>query len=557
MSKSPIWCQTPVQPVFSLNLAMPEFEELSILMRIDLPEIYSHSCQIEHDAGTCLELISDREVIKLKLIKSALIVKPWNFQLIGRPKMRGHIFGSQEFDHAGPTYPCLFPHLGENFGNAAAFAENRALFDFQIFGATFLVRTQRGILADEMGLGKTVQAIIALRSLFQNAAIKTALIICPKSILTTWQKRLKEWAPELTVVAVENNRIERRLLWRKPAHVYLTSYETVLKDVKKEKAFDLLICDEIQKIKNPKTLVYQAASLIIAKRKWGLTGTPLENTIDDLISIFDFLKPGLLNRKERDAGIIKKKIRPYILRRRKIDVIPDLPPKLYQEVWLPLTESQKVMYEETKQKGLTYLNILGSEITVKHVLALITELKLLCNLNPVTNESSKLDYLKEKIYEIPRDDKILVYSQFPNKTLRHFVKEIKEDSLFYDGSLSLTERDKIIELFQNHDEHRILFISLKCAYGVNLTRANYVFHVDSWWNPAITAQAEDRAHRIGQGKTVYITYMYVRNTIEQRIHNLLNEKRELFDLIINDLTSEDICYKLTKDEIFGLLENSL
>lgn len=545
---------------------MPQEEVISIPVEMASPEIHMHSCQIDmrrhhfdpeisHATLASFELISEGEITRLKLIRTPQVGSTHNVYLLKQLRTHCHIFGSKEFGRSGPTYPCLYPHLGKAFDNPAAFPGNRAPFDFQVAGAEFLVFLQFGILADEMGLGKTVQAIIALRYLFQNAAIRTSLIICPKSILKTWEARLKEWAPELIVVVVENARNQRRDLWQRPAHVYLAGYETVSSDVKREKEFDLVILDEIQKIKNPKTCIHRAVSLISAKRKWGLSGTPIENSIDDLISIFSFLKPGLLSKKI-NPKIIKKRIGPHILRRLKADVLRDLPQKIHNEVWLELTESQRGVYDEMEQSGLDYLNGLGSAITVKHVIALITKLKLICNLNPITNESSKLDFLKERIAEISFDDKILVFSQFPRKTLRRIMDRMDIHGLLYDGSLSLKERNRIVDLFQHDKEHRVLFISLKSGgYGLNLTRANYVFHFDSWWNPASMVQGEDRVHRIGQNKTVFITYLYTENTIEERIHKLINQKRKLFDSIVTDLTTKKISFKLTKDEIFGLMKS--
>ena len=252
---------------------------------------------------------------------------------------------------------------------------------------------------------------------------------------------------------------------------------------------------------------------------------------------------------------VKEAIKPYFLRRRKADVLDDLPAKNCDEIWLELSSAQREAYDKAEREGVVSLNEKGDLVTVQHVLALITKLKQICNYEPVTKESCKLEYLIGQLENIAEENaKVLIFSQYPEKTLKSIEPELKQFSpLVYHGTLSDSQRDKIVDDFQNKEECKALLMSVKAGgLGLTLTRANYVFHFDLWWNPAIAVQAEDRAHRIGQKKTVYVTSLFTLNTIEQRIQNLLKRKRELFASVIDDLSDTNLSKALTEDELFSL-----
>lgn len=455
-------------------------------------------------------------------------------------------------------FPILQPPFGENFDSPIVFPVGKELYPFQLEGIRFLASKQQALLGDEMGLGKSIQTIVAIRFLFRMGKITNSLILCPKSVLSDWEKKLEEWAPELRVLKICGTKNEREIGWNTPAHIYLTTYETLRQDVENmpRKDFDLVVLDEVQKIKNPSANITKSTRQIKAHWRWGLSGTPLENRLEELISIFAYLNPGLLHYYDAANPLkVKETIKPYFLRRRKKDVLPELPKKVYEEVWLELSPAQRQAYDKAEQEGIVALNEQGDSITVKHILALITKLKQICNLEPISKESCKRDYLLEKLEDISeQNDKAIVFSQFPNKTLKFLETELgRFNPLVYHGSLSVSQQDEIIRKFNDEEENRLLLMSVKAGgLGLTLTRANYVYHFDLWWNPAVAAQAEDRVHRIGQERTVFVTSLFTVDTVEEKIQNLLKKKQELFEEIIDDLSDTNLSKVLTEEELFSL-----
>jgi len=472
----------------------------------------------------------------------------------------GHAPSMDIFDF---IFPILQPPLGENIDSPIAFPDGKELYDFQRTGVKFLVEHARALLADEMGLGKSIQAIVALRFLFRMGQISNGLVLSPKSVLSDWEKKLWDWAPELRVLKVRGPKEQRELRWKTPTHIYLTTYETLRGDLYNsdslqisDKNFDFIILDEIQKIKNPGAQITQATRGINAEIRWGLSGTPFQNRLEELVSIFGYLKPGLLHYKDvENPRKIQNVIRPYLLRRRKADVLKDLPEKVAEERWLELNPSQRQAYDTAESNGVVYLQEKGEYATVQHVLALITRLKLICNVDPESGESCKLDFLVEELGEITEDgSKALVFSQYPGKTLRVLEpKLIDFDPLLFDGQLTDRNRERTIEAFEQDNTKKVLLMGVKSGgEGLTLTRANYVYHFDLWWNPFVAQQAEDRAHRIGQKKTVFVTYLYARETIEEKIHRVLNRKLNIFRQVVDELAESKLSEVLSEEELFGL-----
>ena len=480
-------------------------------------------------------------------------------------------------------FPILQPPLGESFDNPIVFPLGMELYPFQRVGIKFLVDHERALLGDEMGLGKSIQAIVAIRFLFRMGKVSNGLMLCPRSVLTDWEKKLWDWAPELRVVKVRGVKEQRQIFWNSPTHIYLTTYETLRQDLsasvkgnkrqnllspveenheEKEvadiarKQFDFILLDEIQKIKNPGASITKATRLVDARFRWGLSGTPLENRLEELLSIFAYLKPGLLHYNDATRPRkVKEAIKPYFLRRRKADALPELPEKIHEDVWLELSPAQRKAYDRAERESIVALNEQGDSVTVQHILALITKLKQICNMDPISKESCKLEYLLEKLEEISEQgDKTLVFSQYPNKTLRFLEPMLKQFSPFvYDGSLSDSQRDWIVTSFQEREGSKVLLMSVKTGgLGLTLTRASHVYHFDLWWNPSVAAQAEDRTHRIGQKKRVFVTSLFTRDTIEERIQDLLKRKRELFKTVIDDLSDTNLSKGLTERELFSL-----
>jgi SNF2 family DNA or RNA helicase len=464
--------------------------------------------------------------------------------------------------------PILQPPLGENFDSPIAFPPGMELYPFQRTGVKFLAENERVLLGDEMGLGKSIQAIVAIRLLFRMGKVTNGLILCPISVLTDWEKKLWEWAPELRVVKVRGLKEQRELYWNSPSHIYLTTYETLREDLGgsvrddesrdiAKKQFDIVVLDEIQKIKNPGADVTTATRQIEASIRWGLSGTPLEGRLEELISIFAYLKPGLLHYKDVERPLkVKQAIKPYFRRRRISDVLPEFPKKeIGEPAWLELGPNQRTSYDRAEQEGIVALNEQGDTVTVQHLLALITKLKQICNIDPETKESCKLEYMLEKLEEVSEQgDKAIVFSQYPEKTLKFLEPALNKFSpLIYHGALSDSQRDQIVERFQKEEDNRVLLMSVKAGgLGLTLTRANYVYHFDLWWNPSTAAQAEGRVWRIGQTKTVFVESLLTEGTIEERIDDILKKKRELFKVVIDDLSDEKLSKFLTEEELFSL-----
>lgn len=455
--------------------------------------------------------------------------------------------------------PLLQPTFDIDMGIQRLLPAHKKLYGYQKEGVKFLAEHQSALLADEQGTGKTIQGILALRILFMQKKILKALIVCPKAVTRSWEKHFCEWAPDLSAIRIEGNYDERYFRWRTPAHAYIVTYETLRNDIRSldTNSFDVIILDEVQKIKNPDTATHAAVKLINAQYRWGFSGTPMENSLDDIKAIFSYLKPGLLSySREYQPAQIKKIIKPYVLRRKKEDVLPELPPKVYKEVWLTLTDEQRKEYDALEKDKVSRYRQMGESLTRMHIFALINELKQVCNMAS-DGSSCKVDYLRERLAELTSyGDKALVFSQFAEKTLPRLKDKLRQyNPLIYTGSLGSRQREEIVENFQNKNYSWVLLMSVKAGgTGITLTRANHVFHFDQWWTPSSASQAEDRAHRIGQNKTVFVTAMFTENTIEERIYNILERKKKLINQVIDSLSQKDMLRSLTLDELFGLFD---
>ena len=437
------------------------------------------------------------------------------------------------------------------------------LLPFQDTGARALIERESLLLADDMGLGKTIQAIAALRVLIVQRRIETALLIVPASLITQWRREMNRWAPELRVSTVHGSISDRTWQWHTPAHVYLTSYETLRSDFSENerqpvaREWDLVILDEAQKIKNAATDISSVCKRLRRRRQWALSGTPLENRIDDLLSILEYVQPDAAPRSQRfvTAGDLRAILSSVQLRRRKADVLPDLPAKLLSHIDLPLTAAQRRSYDRAEQQGIVELRSRGEQLRIQNVLELIVRLKQICNFCPETGESSKFDDLRERVETLAaQGHKALVFSQFANADngVRAMANLLGPATLIYTGDQTRDERDDVLRRFRTQPERTTLVLSLLAGgQGLNLQEASYVFHFDRWWNPAVEAQAESRSHRMGQQFPVNVYSYTCENTIEERISDILRSKQQLFDDIVDDV-SLDLSATLSSAELFGL-----
>jgi SNF2 family DNA or RNA helicase len=418
------------------------------------------------------------------------------------------------------------------------------------------------LLSDEMGLGKTIQTIAALRVLCVRQEIESALIVVPASLLPQWRRQLDVWAPDLRVSPVKGTPGERVYQWRIPAHVHLVGYETLRSDIWQiaDHQWDLVVIDEAQKIKNPDSDVSTVVKRLVRKRAWALTGTPLENRIEDLASVLDFVRPR--GSESRLAPILpgphlRAQLADLQLRRRKREVLEDLPPLIESEVVLAMGEAQRAAYDRAENDGLIRLHELGADLRIQNVLELILRLKQLCNFDPVSGASIKLDDLRDRLEELATTgEKALIFSQFVDDRfgVQAIAKGIaKFNPVAYTGAMSMHQRDEAVRVFLEDESRAAMVLSLQAGgQGLNLQAASYVFHFDRWWNPAVQDQAAGRAHRIGQKRTVNAYSYMLEGTIEERVLQILVGKRELFNAVVEG-AGIDLEVALTKGELFGLL----
>ena len=442
-----------------------------------------------------------------------------------------------------------------------------------------------GILADDMGLGKTLQVITFLWSEFQESAPgenRRALVITPASLVFNWMNEIERFAPGLPATVVTGDVKERKALIKNAGEreVLITSYDLLKRDLKAYRNLDFAvqIIDEAQYIKNHGTQVAKAVKEIRSEFRLALTGTPVENRLSELWSIFDFLMPGFLYsyekfRKEIELPAVQysnsdamerlqKMIRPFVLRRLKRDVLKDLPDKLEKDMFSPLESEQKELYEAHTERLRLMLGMQSDaefRTSKLQILAEITRLRQICCYPGLVYEgykgnSSKLEMCMELVQNaVNGGHKLLLFSQFTTMldVLAVRLKKAKVSFYMLTGSTSKEKRAQMVHAF-NEDDTSVFCISLKAGgTGLNLTAADIVIHYDPWWNLAVQNQATDRAHRIGQQNVVSVYRLFMKDTIEERIRALQERKRELADEI---LSGEGIGQALiSREEVLELL----
>jgi superfamily II DNA or RNA helicase len=458
-----------------------------------------------------------------------------------------------------------------------------------------------GILADEMGLGKTLQTLAFFNTLrsaecgarsnlppapaaIPHSALRAPhLIVCPTSLVFNWLAEVKKFAPELKILALHGPERHARFDEIAASDIVVTSYALIRRDAEKYRGleFDTVVLDEAQHIKNRQTQNAQAVKAVRAKHRLVLTGTPLENSVLDLWSIFDFLMPGYLGTakdfreryelpiaKEKNAEAqarLARRLRPFMLRRLKRDVAADLPAKLEQVSFCELTPDQRGVYQQvieaSRKEVLAAVGAQGIAKSRMVVLTALLRLRQVCcdlrllkldNVKPAT-ASGKLDLFGELLEEvIDGGHRVLVFSQFVGMLtlLKERLAAEKIDYCYLDGST--TDRGAVVEEFQTNAAIPVFLISLKAGgVGLNLTGADTVIHFDPWWNPAVEDQATDRAHRIGQTKVVTSYKLITRDTVEEKILLLQNRKREIIQATISG--EEEFAASLNWEEIQELL----
>jgi len=435
-------------------------------------------------------------------------------------------------------------------------------FQFQREGIAFLYSAHFAILADEMGLGKTMQAITTIRLLLRTGEIRSVLLVCPKPLLTNWQREFEVWAPEISVKPIDGSPPRRKWLWQLPGiPVRLANYELLNRDREffdlpegeTFPAFDLVVLDEAQRVKNRGNATSEAARAIPRRRNWALTGTPVENSAEDLVGIFEFLSTGFLQSGLKPTEICNI-VGNHILRRTKGEVLTQLPPKMIRDALLELTPEQADTYRLAENEGVLRLSAAGEEVTIPQVFELILRLKQICNFDPATGESAKLERLLADMEEVAQSgQKAIVFSQWVETLYRLKDSLARFGTSEYHGKIPSNRRDEMIRQFrEDKDIHVILMSYGAGSVGLNLQFAGYVFLFDRWWNPAVEDQAINRAHRIGASGPVTVTRFISTNTVEERINQTLENKRQLSELILSGARGINSSKGLNQEELFGL-----
>lgn len=423
-------------------------------------------------------------------------------------------------------------------------------------GVDWLRDRQSAILADDMGLGKTLQAIAAFEQKHRSGKVENALVVCPKSLIGVWEAEISLWAPRLCTVALHASVPEENwAVLASQCQVAITNYEAIRSSRPAPGAFDVLILDEVHKLKNSKSLNYSACYNLEPKVTWGLSGTPLENRPSDLTSILHLLdrKRISLSDERLPLASLRSVASNYMLRRDKNAIASELPQVLEKLDLVPLTPSQRDRYDEILRAGRL-------EKTVGGWISTFNRLRDLCDYEPNTGASSKIKRALVILSSVLRlGEKAVVFSWRiePLRLLGARIAEQWDENTAetITGQTSSTGRTRIVSSFQTKSRPRVLLCSMRAtAEGLTLTAANHVVFLNEWWNPAVNVQARDRVNRIGQTKDVFVYRLRTSGTVETQLANILATKSELFDEVVNRITKRDAAEELRPEELGLLLE---
>ena len=413
-----------------------------------------------------------------------------------------------------------------------------SLRPYQWNGVHFLLRQNTCLLADEMGLGKTVQAAKALSLLIPKSKYGRALIIVPAALRINWEKEIAKWAPKLSVRRLQGDSQERFANYNLPINVLVASYEQIREDalsISDTVDFDVVILDEAQKIKNINSKTSFAVQIIPRDRSWAMTGTPIENSVDDLFAIFRFVKQNLLNQAMSRVEI-HKLMKPYFMRRRKENVLPEMPPIIFQDMLIELSPQQHRAYMDIWENRYELIKKGGRRISSTAIFSLITRLKHICNYDIESGESSKMEALKLIVDNLSgKADKVIVFSQYV-ETLKWISKSLEGliTHEIYHGQLTEDAKNMMLTRFRKEEGPRVLLMSLKAGgIGLNLQEASSVVLFDRWWNPATEEQAINRAHRFNRENVLHVFRFIVVDSIEEKIIHILEGKKIVIDQYVN------------------------
>ena len=436
-----------------------------------------------------------------------------------------------------------------------------------------------GILADDMGLGKTLQALALLQKAKEVDGPEPTLVIAPTTVVFNWEAEIQKFTPGLSCLKLSG--VDRAKLFDEIPNydIVITSYALIRRDIEKFRKYNFryIILDESQNIKNAISQTAQAVKTLNSKHRLALSGTPIENKLEELWSVFDFLMNGFLfsmaefNSRyvtpimERQDKTVEKRLKlqiyPFILRRMKRDVAKDLPDKVENMAYCELTPEQRDFYLEvldsTKEELFKSIEMNGLEKSRMSIFSALLRLRQICCHPKLYDkehvkgvmQSGKFEYLKGMLEQIVDEGhRVLLFSQFVDMLdiIKGWMDRVGIEYEYLTGKTK--DRQKAVENFNNNPSVKVFLISLKAGgTGLNLTGADYVIHYDPWWNPAVEDQATDRAYRIGQTKKVFVYRIITKNTVEEKIQKLKTRKRDLVDSVIS--VDRNITKSLTMDDI--------
>lgn len=468
---------------------------------------------------------------------------------------------------------------------------NTELRTYQKIGYKWLKTLEQykmgGILADDMGLGKTVQVLTVILSYIQEnkEKAKNSIIVCPSSLTLNWYNEIQKFTPTIKTLVISGDYLERKrkIETINNYQIVITSYDSLKRniDLYTQYNFKYIVADEAQYIKNNNTKNSKAVKLINAETKFALTGTPIENSLSELWSIFDFIMPGYLykykkfkelyeipiikNQDEEKMNKLKKQIEPFILRRTKSEVLTELPDKTVTILSNEMKEEQYSIYmsymAQARDEIMYQIDMKGFEKSQIKILSLLMRLRQICChpklfLSEYTGESSKLNQCIEIIQDaVLGEHKILLFSSYTSmfEIIEEQLKKLKINYLKLTGQTKVGERIKLVDEFNTNKNIKVFLISLKAGgTGLNLTGADMVIHYDPWWNLSAENQATDRTYRIGQKKNVQVYKLITKNSIEEKIYELQQKKAKLIDNMLS--TDATFISKLSKDDIMALFE---
>ena len=431
------------------------------------------------------------------------------------------------------------------------------LFPYQRVGVAWLLNGAARLLADEMGLGKTVQTIYASRLLFNSGHLRGALVLAPKSLVLNWLMEFRRWAPELISVAISPNKAATAAVWShalKNAHVVVSHYEQVrvARMALPQISIDLVVADEAHRLRNESSQISSSVRSLTRRYIWALTGTPIERDVEDLATLMALLEPIRFSITDATGSkaALRTKAAPFILRRTRDAVLPDLPAVSQRLESIELLPQQRIRYGAARQGNAHD----GRKLS--NALQIINELRRICDYDPRTGSSSKVLRISELLNEIDKlNEKAIVFS-FLREPLRLLLKSLRwrMKCAVLDGTMSQNERGNIIHQFKTDQSIRVLLASSRVASeGLTLTEANHVVFFNKWWNPSANQQAQDRVNRIGQTRHLYIYNFVTVGTIEERLERLLSAKGQTYADIIGRLANLQVPQTEAEQEVVEAL----